>query len=1084
MAGDLTQQIVFGADTTGVEAGVGRVNKTLAGLGTSAATAGKQAAAGIDEIGKGAAASAQKVDSATKNMVASIQRQIAATEAGTKSGRQFQESLAAQRGVSVDALKPYLDQLDAVTAKAKVATLAASKLTSSLGATDFGNGAAIPKKLTLNTSADRALASASTSLGATAFGAATAEAAAVAATANKIKSEGIKEAAHEMERFGFHTAAAKRELLVLAHELSQGNYKRFGGSLLVLGEQTGAASLLFSKAALAAGGLIAVIAALGIALYKGSNESVEYAKALTLTGNYLGKTTDQMKEMAAQVAKTTGTQHQAAAALTEIAQSGKIASTSMTEVAAAVVSMNRVLGTSVEEATAIFVKLAEEPAKASAKLNESLHYLTQTTYERIRALEEQGRGEEAASLAQKTLAEETNLRLAKVEAQAGLLSRAWRALANDAIKAWDGMMGLGRAQSVGERLATAQKNLEDLKARGPIGGPVTGKSDFAEQMKNAQAAVNDLSRRGLREQDNAEMEGERTRANDAKIAASQRLADQKKATRSRADQRKEEIDQLNRDAKTVGLAKDEYDKRVAAINEKYKDPKGPKGKAFTDDAGTRMLETLRQTEASIKAQLAGEEKLTEAQKEQAKFQQLIADLKEKKVLTADQKSLLAGQGAINAQLAVNVAVEHELELKKEAEQLDKTKIAYAKQLEAITKTYQSANANRSEQYDRVLSTAGMGDRARQEVEAQKSIYKEFNQYKLTLDKETADKSTDKFDAFNTDLYKNKVVELKGALNDALDAQKAFYAADKAAREDWRNGANKALANYIDDINDAAKRAQSLVATGLNGLTDGITRAVMGDKGASFKDLGKNIASQIVHGMVQTQITKPVADWLQGSLKDGDSIISKLLGGLTGGKGGGLGSLLGGGAGTASAATATTSLATAATSAASALASLTAAAGGSSISSGGSGISSILGAASGSSVSAMAGANAVGASGGDSLGALIALNGWANGGYTGNGGKYQPAGIVHAGEYVVNADSTAKLGIGFLDRLNRRGYADGGFVSSIMGGNLSRPGQSGAGGSGRVINLTMNVPEGTDTKTAGQWGAAAMRRIRMDEARHA
>ena len=34
---------------------------------------------------------------------------------------------------------------------------------------------------------------------------------------------------------GFHTARAKSELLVLGHELSQGNFKRFGGSLLVLG---------------------------------------------------------------------------------------------------------------------------------------------------------------------------------------------------------------------------------------------------------------------------------------------------------------------------------------------------------------------------------------------------------------------------------------------------------------------------------------------------------------------------------------------------------------------------------------------------------------------------------------------------------------------------------------------------------------------------------------------------------------------------------------------------------------------------------------------------------------------------------
>ncbi|MFY1852374.1 phage tail length tape measure family protein [Achromobacter xylosoxidans] len=53
--------------------------------------------------------------------------------------------------------------------------------------------------------------------------------------------------------------------------------------------------------------------------------------------------------------------------------------------------------------------------------------------------------------------------------------------------------------------------------------------------------------------------------------------------------------------------------------------------------------------------------------------------------------------------------------------------------------------------------------------------------------------------------------------------------------------------------------------------------------------------------------------------------------------------------------------------------------------------------------------------------------FAEGGYTGAGGKYDPAGVVHAGEYVIPADATRRLGVGFLDRL--RGYADGGYVGA-------------------------------------------------------
>ena len=49
-----------------------------------------------------------------------------------------------------------------------------------------------------------------------------------------------------------------------------------------------------------------------------------------------------------------------------------------------------------------------------------------------------------------------------------------------------------------------------------------------------------------------------------------------------------------------------------------------------------------------------------------------------------------------------------------------------------------------------------------------------------------------------------------------------------------------------------------------------------------------------------------------------------------------------------------------------------------------------------------------------------------GGYTGPGGKHQPAGIVHAGEYVFTQEATRRIGVSRLNTMNY-GYADGGFV---------------------------------------------------------
>ncbi|MEZ2224390.1 phage tail tape-measure protein [Rhizobium sp. RCC_161_2] len=56
--------------------------------------------------------------------------------------------------------------------------------------------------------------------------------------------------------------------------------------------------------------------------------------------------------------------------------------------------------------------------------------------------------------------------------------------------------------------------------------------------------------------------------------------------------------------------------------------------------------------------------------------------------------------------------------------------------------------------------------------------------------------------------------------------------------------------------------------------------------------------------------------------------------------------------------------------------------------------------------------------------------FANGGYTGPGGKNEPAGIVHAGEVVWSQKDIARAGgVGIVEamRLGRRGYADGGVV---------------------------------------------------------
>ncbi|MEG0209048.1 MULTISPECIES: phage tail tape measure protein [Gammaproteobacteria] len=75
--------------------------------------------------------------------------------------------------------------------------------------------------------------------------------------------------------------------------------------------------------------------------------------------------------------------------------------------------------------------------------------------------------------------------------------------------------------------------------------------------------------------------------------------------------------------------------------------------------------------------------------------------------------------------------------------------------------------------------------------------------------------------------------------------------------------------------------------------------------------------------------------------------------------------------------------------------------------------------------------------GASAGPAASPASFAGGGYTGDGGKYDPAGIVHRGEFVFTKEATKRIGPGNLNAM-MKGYANGGQVggtSSAGGGSV-------------------------------------------------
>ena len=108
--------------------------------------------------------------------------------------------------------------------------------------------------------------------------------------------------------------------------------------------------------------------------------------------------------------------------------------------------------------------------------------------------------------------------------------------------------------------------------------------------------------------------------------------------------------------------------------------------------------------------------------------------------------------------------------------------------------------------------------------------------------------------------------------------------------------------------------------------------------------------------------------------------------------------------------------------------------------------------------------------------LKAAFGFADGGYTGAGGKYEPAGVVHRGEYVINAASTRALGLDFLGRLN--GYAGGGYVGGGSGASSSPTASA-----SNNYYVSVPLPAGARRETAVQFGRDVARQISVAQARN-
>ncbi|WP_142689041.1 phage tail length tape measure family protein [Klebsiella aerogenes] len=392
----------------------------------------------------------------------------------------------------------------------------------------------------------------------------------------------------------------------------------------------------------------AAVGVLGLAYYKGAQEQDEFYKSLVLTGNQVGKTSGQLADMASRAgAVADSTTGKAASTLNQLVSSGKVAGDSLERVTTAVIKISDATGIATEKLVSDFNDIAADPVAAITKLNDQYHFLTLATYNQIKALQDEGNQQEAARVATDAYANTMQQRANDIHQNLGLLESAWDSLGKAAKGAWDAMLNIGREQTLQDKLSTLNKNIAEAQKGQAEGGFWNGLnarfSNLPEMLKQrdaiqsqitAEDTLNDI----LSDHDKAEQK---------------RIKTQQEADRvnlqylSNADKRNKAIKQQSEFLKAGAITADQYAKNVSRINEMYKDPKAPKiaktpqGKAYAEDAATRLLDQIHQQTAAMQSQLDASDKLNSATQARVKFEQQIADLKSKTQLTADQKSILS-----------------------------------------------------------------------------------------------------------------------------------------------------------------------------------------------------------------------------------------------------------------------------------------------------------------------------------------------------------------------------------------------------------------------------------------------------------
>ncbi len=590
---------------------------------------------------------------------------------------------------------------------------------------------------------------------------------------------------------------------------------------------------------------------LALAYYQGSEEADKFRDAIVLSGNAAGTSVDQLRYMADTFDSTVGTTGKAAEAFALLAASGEISGAQFDSLAEAAIKMETATGKAVGETVKEFEQLAKSPVSASEELNKKYNYLTASIYEQIKALEESGNKTGAANLAMTAYSDVVQQRSDVILENLGAIESAWEGIKKAAKGAWDSALDVGRDDSLGEQLDQAKALLEQLKTN------QTPYSNIDYDAVNEQEKiVEQLSLQIKTQEALAKKDAEKAALTKEAISAQSEI--QKLSAASLTNEEKkvkavkeylaniEKIRKANPESSFLDQSK--IDKDLAAINAQYTEKsKAKKTPEYKESASDRLLDKLRQQQATLELQLGTTDKIGSAAEKLAAFEQEIADIKEKKTLTAEQKNLLANEDAIRAQHEKNVAIEKQIDLQKQ--------VARTLELERSLKD----QINREqENYNDRLEAFGKGDKALEKLKERQRIERDYQKQleQLNDQRSRGDLSSDQ--------YKTELELLQDSLDERVKLYEDYYARQQAMQEDWSVGASRALENYIDNAKNIAGMTEDIIGNAFAGLEDVIYDFVATGE-LKLGDLMRSIGQEVIQMLIRIGIQKTASFLLDKAL---------------------------------------------------------------------------------------------------------------------------------------------------------------------------------------------------------------------------